>query len=191
MLFPKLFDKPPLGYCPGRTLRRVMAELPKSVVADAAGACRAVLTTADGSLKCDVRETLERHFLMHIVAVEFTVSVPAVAVPEARIRVGNTGVVSRTGVVCDAPAPYREAVRFLTDRIEGDSKLRSDLLRLDFSYCEIMGSDEGWTIRLAPYGGSEVVSTVPPFRRYIRLGRTQSEGLVMTLRRLRHVVAAA
>jgi hypothetical protein len=136
-----------------------------------------------------VREIVERHFLMHVVALEFILHVPAAAVPGGRIRVRNTGLVSRAGIACAVTAPDRAMLKPLTGRIETDRELRNALMRLDFRRCEIIGSEEGWTVRIEPYGASEVVNRMPSFRRYIRLSKDQAEALAAALSAFARILA--
>jgi Protein of unknown function (DUF3156) len=180
-LFKRLFDQPPPGFRPGVTLAHVVAELRGTLALTTAAASGAVLRTTDGGLECAVRERVERHFLMHIVALEFELAVPAAAVPEGRIEVRDTGLLFRTGIACAVPGRQRAALQAVTDRIEADRMLQRALMSLNFRRCTLVAGEEGWTVLLEPYGASEVVSRRPSFRRYIRLGKEQADALVMAL----------
>jgi hypothetical protein len=177
----ELFRRHPPGYSPGVTLGRALADLQGTFVAGEVDKAGTVLGFSEGSLSCEVRESVERHFLMHIVGLEFALHVPAVAVPGARIRVRNTGLLFRTGIACVVPAQFRTMLKPLMERIESDRELENALMKLDFRRCEINGSEQGWTVRIEPYGASEVVNRMPSFRRYIRLGREQAGAMAEAL----------
>jgi hypothetical protein len=187
-LFKRLFDQPSPGFQPGVTLAHAVAELRGTLALTTAAASRAVLRTTDGSLECAVRERVERHFLMHIVALEFELSVPAVALPGGRIEVRNTGLLFRTGIACAVPGKQRAALHAVTERIEGDHMLKRALMILNFRSCTLVGGEEGWSVRLEPYGASEVVNRRPSFRRYISLGKEQADALVMALTAFRRIL---
>ena len=102
--FKRLLNQPPPGFHPGATLARALAELRGRVEFTKTDVSKAVLHTIDGNLNFEVQERVERHFLMHIVVLEFTQNVPSDAVPGARIDVRNTGMLFRTGMTCAAPA---------------------------------------------------------------------------------------
>ena len=182
------FRRSPPGYSPGVTLRRALADLRDVFAAGPQHGASAALKSAEGSLSCEVRETVERHFLMHIVGLEFILHATAAAVPGARIRVRNTGLLHRTGIVCTVTTPHRTALKALTKRIEGDNELRDALMSLDFRRCELVGSERGWTVHIEPYGASEVVNRMPSFRRYIRLEREQAGALAGALSAFRRIL---
>jgi hypothetical protein len=183
-----LFNQPPPGFRPGVTLGRALAELRGRLAVTMAGASSAVLSSVDGSLNCEVRETVERHVLMHIVGLEFVLNVPAAAVPGARVRVRHTGMLFRTGIAYVASSKYGAALKAVIERLEGDEVMGKVLMGLDFRRCELVGSEEGWAVHIEPYGASEVVNRMPSFRRYIRLGREQANALVLALNAFRLVL---
>jgi hypothetical protein len=187
-LFKRLFDQPPHGFQPGVTLAHAVAELRGTLAVTMAGASGAVLRTTDGEMECAVRERVERHFLMHIVALEFELNVPSVALPGGRIEVRNTGLLFRTGIACTVPGKQRAALQAVTDRIEADQILQKALISLNFRRCTLVGGEEGWSVLLEPYGASEVVNRRPSFRRYIRLGKEQADALVLALTAFRRIL---
>lgn len=176
-LFERFRQTPP-GYCPGTTLGRALDDLHGIFAVRPAENTTAVLGFVEKRLELDLREIVERHFLMHIVSLEFTLNVPAISVPGARLRVRNTGLLRRTGIVCAVPASYCGGLKQLAARIGNDREVRDTLMKLDFRRCEIDGSETGWTVRIEPFGASEVVNRMPSFRRYIRLAQEQAELLV-------------
>ena len=176
----RLFDQPPAGYLPGVLLSRALKELRglAEVEAETPGA---VSLTLRGGLHCEVRERVERHFLMHIVALEFTVRVPASAVPGATVEVRHTGAFKRTGFACAVSARHRTALGSLQGLIGADRDLAAALLGLDFRRCRLRTGADGWEVLVEPFGASEVVNRMPAFRRYLRLGNDHAEALVRTL----------
>ena len=184
----KIFEQPPPGYRQGATLDRVMADVRGKLTVTSLGAAHAHLSSADGSLKCKIRERVERHFLMHIVALEVSLTVPAAAVPGGRLEIRNSGVMFRKGIVCAVPTNCLAEMKAIKDMLEGNKALVAALMVLDFRRCELVGTETGWQICLEPYGASEVVSRMPSFRRYIRLGREQTDSLIMALKALQHVL---
>ena len=187
--FGGFFDRPPTGYLPGATLARMLAQA-RGILAAAATnpPAGATLATPDGRLTFEVRERVERHFLMHVVALEFTLKVPAAAVPGGRIAIRNTGLWSRTGIACAVPARYREALKPVSQRLADDPALVAALMAFDFRRCELTGSEEGWTVCIEPYGASEVVNRMPSFRRYLRLAKEQADLLVIALKTIERLL---
>lgn len=188
--FGGLFDRAPAGYAPGATLGRMLAQARGSLAVVAmqppAGA---LLATPDGSLQFEVRERVERHFLMHIVALEFTLKVPTNSLPGARIGVGNAGFWTSSGVSFRVPSGQREALKPVTERLAGDRELVGALLGFDFRRCQLTGTAEGWTVGIEPFAASEVVNRMPSFRRYIRLVREQADALVAALQAFERILS--
>uniref|UniRef100_UPI00016A5D02 DUF3156 family protein n=1 Tax=Burkholderia ubonensis TaxID=101571 RepID=UPI00016A5D02 len=58
----------------------------------------------------------------------------------------------------------------------------ADALRpLHLTDCTIDAHDGRWTLTVVPFGGSEVVSRMPSFRRYVRLTGEQAAALSAAL----------
>lgn len=178
----QLLERPPRGYQAGATLRRALPEVKGGQGFAGAGPAATGLRLPGGEILCEVRERVERHFLMHIVALEFVLQVPAKAPHGARLSLTNTGMLFPTGVACRVPAGLRGALQGLAGQLENDPELNEALTRLNFRRCEVTGTEGGWTVRLEPFGGSEVVNRMPSFRRYIRLGDEQAGFLVAALK---------
>lgn len=187
--FNKLWNRPPGAYKAGATLQRVLPELQGALAVTAEGNDWASLRDAKGSFSCEMTERIERHFLMHIVAVVLELRVQAPVTPGARIVVFNTGTLKPTGIKCRVSRRHRAAVQGLVERIHGDQALEKALMGLNFRRCEIVAEDSGWVVRLEPYGGSEVVNRMPAFRRYIRLGKGQACQLAKALRALHRILS--
>ena len=176
----RFFDQPLPGHRPGDVIACALKELTGRVEIRSVSADGAVLILPSG-LRCEVRERVERHFLMHIVALEFTVRVPGVAALGATVDIRHTGAIFRRGIACDVSARHRPGLAELTGRIAGEAELAAALLGLDFRRCRLKNGEAGWSILIEPYGGSQVVNRKPSFRRYIRLGDRHAEALVGAL----------
>ena len=176
----RAFDRPPAGYRPGALLRRGLAELEGRLPFTMAGPGCALLGAPQG-LCCEVRERVEHHFLMHIVALEFRMQLPSLARMGARMEIRHTGLWSRSGIECLAPRRLRGELAPVMEALAADAALNAALLALDFRSCHITGSQRGWTVSLEPYRASEVVSRMPSFRRYLPLGKEHAEALILAL----------
>jgi hypothetical protein len=173
----RLFDQPPSGYRPGVTLGHALQELRRCFRVDGSDGSRVTLRTPGGELEILVRERIERHVLMHIVGLELVLHVPSASLPGASIEIRNTGMVFRTGIRCSLLAGLAGALQSLVARIESDRHFREVLMKLDFRRCRLEGVEGGWSVLIEPYGASEVVSRMPRFRRYIRMGAEQVEAV--------------
>jgi hypothetical protein len=183
-----LFDQLPQGYVPAVTLGRALAELKGIFLVTMTGTTTALLGSTGDELVCEIRERVERHFLMHLVGVELIQKVPAPSVLGARFMIRNTGMLFRTGIACTVPVQHRSALCELTERLERDDRLKAALMGFDFRRCEITGTAEGWTVLLEPFRASEVVNRMPSFRRYIRLGREQVNALAESMKALQRLL---
>jgi len=177
----RLLDQPPPGYRPGVTLRHARKELLGRFRVDGSDDSRATLPTPAGELEILLRERIERHVLMHIVGLEMVLHVPSPSLPGASLEIRNTGLLFRTGIRCSAPRASAVDLRHLVQRVESDRHLRDALMKLDFRRCRIHGVEGGWNVVIEPFGASEVVSRMPPFRRYIRMGAAQVEAVAAAL----------
>lgn len=184
----RLFNQPPPGYRPGATLERAIKEVRGTLTVTGQGVAHASLASPSGSLKCEIREQVERHFLMHIVTLQISLTVPSTAVPGARLKIRNSGVLFRSGIACAVPSRYQAVLKQLKDILEVNTTLAAVLMKLNFRRCELFGTEDGWQICLEPYGASEVVSRMPSFRRYIRLGREQADYMVTALHTLQQIL---
>ena len=187
-LFEKLWNKSPLGYAAGATLKRVQAELQGRLITISTDGIRAQLEEKDGRFRCAVEERVESHYMMHIVAAEFVLQVSGAVVPGAKISLYNGGLIRKKGVRCHILRPRQEELKQLCAALEQDTTVGAALTGLNFRNCQIEATETGWTVRLEPYGGSEVVNRVPAFRRYIRLGSEQVDYLVLALHALNRVL---
>jgi len=165
------------GYRRGVTLQRVQRELRSawplhSPVGEHAVAVRA---STDGPAWI-VTERVQQHFMLHVVTVELHLPLTAnigIGDVGSQIRLHHSGWRRGSGLAYQLRGPRSDASRALAEHLCADPALRQALQGLDFSRCELVCSDSGWLLRIEPFGGSEVVSRFPSFRRYVRLGPAQ------------------
>ena len=188
ILLNNIWNKPLSGYAAGATLQRVQAELQGRLITISTEGIRAQLEEKDGRFRCAVEERVESHYMMHIVAAEFVLQVPGAVVPGAKISLYNGGLIRKKGVRCRILRPRQEELKQLCAALEQDTAVSTALTGLNFRNCQIEANETGWTVKLEPYGGSEVVNRVPAFRRYIRLGSEQVDYLVLALHALNRVL---
>jgi len=180
--------RPPTGYCPGRTLASALADFKGVFSPLSVETASAVLAVCDDTMTIEARECVERHFQMHVVSLEMTLTVAARVEPGIRIDIRNTGMLFRTGVACKVRAGKSSTVEDLSGMITGDPELVKALMVLDFRRCSLESSSEGWIVRIEPFGASEVVNRMPSFRRYIRLSTEQNQALLGAFRALRSIL---
>ena len=149
---------------------------------------QAQLEEKGGRFRCVVEERVEAHFMMHVVTAEFALHVPAAVAPGAKLSLQNSGIIRKTGIRCRTSQHWQEELKQLCSSLERDAAVSAALMGLNFRNCQIEATETGWTVRLEPYGGSEVVNRLPSFRRYIRLGPEQVDYLVLALHALNRVL---
>ncbi|AIO69690.1 DUF3156 family protein [Burkholderia oklahomensis] len=162
------------GYRRGATLARVAADLEATLaMPDDGDAAR--MTLSDGiALRAD--ERVDRQFLLHTVSVQLE---RTLAGPDANgsASIAASGWVRRGPVAAtlargaDAHFAARVATLLATPALD------APLAALDLTYCELVASGPRWTLRIVPFGGSEVVGRMPSFRRYVRLADAQRDAL--------------
>ncbi len=187
-LVKKFWNKQPAGYAAGATLRRIQAELQRRLTTVSTEGTRALLEGNGGRFRCAVEERVESHFMMHIVTAEFALHVPAAVAPGAKLNLNNSGLLRKRGIRCRTSRRWQEELKQLCAALEQDAAVSAALTGLNFRNCQIEAIETGWSIRLEPYGGSEVVNRLPAFRRYIRLGPEQVDCLVLALHALSRVL---
>ncbi|MGV5656966.1 DUF3156 family protein, partial [Burkholderia pseudomallei] len=121
-------------------------------------------------------ERVDRQFLLHTVSVQLerTIAGPAA---HGSASIAASGWVRR-GPLAAAIARNADA-RFgaLVPTLLAAPALNAPLAALDLTYCAIVACGSRWTLRIVPFGGSEVAGRMPPFRRYVRLADTQRDAL--------------
>ncbi|WP_293935264.1 DUF3156 family protein [Iodobacter sp.] len=171
----------PAAYRPGVTLLRLRQDL--SVDCQLIGQSTLACVMSDG-LAFSVREHTESLFLSHIVSCEFCMPVPLMpdVIKTGRIVIRHTGNLRRLGTVCLVVGRDDGSLAAIARQLQHDKALQAALLPLDFRRCELRYEDEGWQFCIEHFGASEVVSRMPPLRRYIRLITEQRQVLLQSLR---------
>lgn len=192
-------ERAPRGYRPGATLARLRQELGQDRVGaecEPAGSSALACRSADG-LQFTVRERIDAVFLAHTVSCEFRLPLAldvaaAAANPgsdPARIVIRHTGAVRRQGIACQVAGPDDGSLAAIARRLQDDAALQAALLPLDFRRCELRLEDGSWQLCIEHFGASEVVTNIPPMRRYIRLIAPQRQALLHSLRACQAVLA--
>ncbi|AHI67729.1 DUF3156 family protein [Burkholderia thailandensis] len=162
------------GYRRGATLARVAADLGAALAA--AGGGDAARMALDDRIALRATERVDRQFLLHTVSVQLE---RTLAGPDTHgsASIAASGWVRRgpaaATIARDADARFGSLVRALL----AVPSLNAPLAALDLTYCEIAARGRRWTLRIVPFGGSEVVGRMPSFRRYVRLADTQRDAL--------------
>ncbi|KVD44696.1 hypothetical protein WI85_26210 [Burkholderia ubonensis] len=168
---------PPPGYRPGATAARVLADLRAAREGD--GGASGVARLPNG-VRVRVAEQVARQFLMHTVGVRIAAIARGPAA-HGSARIAQTGWLRRTGVRavlregCD-PGFVRTVAALVAE-----PSLAGALRPLHLTNCTIDAHDGRWTLTVVPFGGSEVVSRMPSFRRYVRLTDEQAAALSAAL----------
>ncbi|OJB46405.1 hypothetical protein BGV57_00520 [Burkholderia ubonensis] len=168
---------PPPGYRPGATAARVLADLRAAREGDGGASGGARLPNG---VRVRVAEQVARQFLMHTVSVRIAATARGPAA-HGSARIAQTGWLRRTGVraaLRDGCAPgFVRTVAALV----AEPSLAGALRPLHLTDCTIDAHDGRWTLTVVPFGGSEVVSRMPSFRRYVRLTDEQAAALSAAL----------
>lgn len=136
----------------------------------------------DGSLVFEIREHVERHFLMRIEAAEFSVPVSVRGEP-GTIELGHRGARKRTGISVRL-RPYRHDLVELATRLERNRGFVSAFLGLDSKTAVIDVRRSSSTAKIRHVGFSRVVMAFPPTQKYITAGPEQTKALLATIREL-------
>lgn len=172
------------GYRAGLTLHKVLQELRPAWPMQQLGTDGTVkLQAAEGAPAWTLAERVQRHFMMHVVTVELRMQLLSTQVqahPESAgssIRLHHRGWRRRTGLAYQLRGPQAASTQTLAERLCADPALCQALQGLDFSRCSLGHNGTAWQLCIEPFGGSEVVSRFPSFRRYVRLGPAQVAAL--------------
>lgn len=179
----------PAGYRPGVTLEYLRRNLGLESFTST-GPTSAVFGLDDGDLLVAVGERTESQLLMHLVMTEFMVNVPASEQGNARFELHHRGSIRRTGLACRQRAGTPSLLPRLEAALTQDQALHQALMALDFKRLCIALDGQQWHVRLEHMGGSEVVSRMPAFRRYIALSGAQRGALFDVLAGLHRVLGA-
>lgn len=178
----------PRAYRPGATLMRLAKDLADLEQLGEAGGLQLRLPGADWSFQ--VAERVESQWLLHTVSCCF--SLPLHGLPPtvpSRLVLQHQGSWQRSGFACVRRQGDAGALAALMAQLEQDPDLHTALMPLDFKRCELIGDAGGWRLEIEHFAASEVVGSFPPFRRYIRLLRTQKLALLAVMAAVRRLFA--
>lgn len=154
----------PAGYVPGE-LARLIAERDLPLVECSGDGTPSSLRCKAGEIL--LRERVKRNFLQYTAIPVFTMGV---AEGNLKAAVRHEGFANRTGL-----------------EVTGDEELAAPLRRpevaeilmpLDFTRLELSGSPTGIHIEIETFGAAQVIMRIPRVRRYVSLGKIQSQLLV-------------
>jgi hypothetical protein len=175
-------------------LARLLPELAQSGAVCTSQADSLMACMVGDGLHFTVQERVESMFLAHTVCCEFRLQVPLApalaALPPARMVIRHSGMLRRQGIACIVEGSREEAVLDMARRLETDPLVISALLPLDFRRCELHLAEDCWQLRIEHFGASELVTTMPPMRRYIRLVSEQRTAMLRSLLACQILLAA-
>ena len=111
----------------------------------------------------------KRLFMASIQSCEFAIEGPVSRPCSGKIRARQSGWLRRQPVTFSGGKEADAVARYLN----GFPNLRQTLSELDYRRFSFVISDERWCCRIEPWAASEVVSKMPPLRRYLRLEKNQ------------------
>lgn len=186
--FEALRARDPAGYRPGLTLGRVRRDF-QDLHDEPIDARSVRFTAPGGGLTILARERTQSELLMHIVTTEFVLRTPSGHAGPVRIDVHHTGAWRRTGLRYASRRGTSAGVEALLITLHQDASLHAALMPLDFKRLRIERQTAEWVVTLEHIAGSEVVSRMPSFRRYIAFAPAQHDALLAVLSRLRDLLA--
>jgi len=170
----------PAGYRPGATLAHLQRNMGLAQFT-VTGPSSATAMLDNGGPRLEMVERTESQLLMHIVMTEFNVQVPALQEGVAGFVLHHGGAIRRRSIRCRQRAGDPALLKRLQAALAGDRALHDALMPLDFKRLQIDLHGTQWQVRIEHMGGSEVVSRMPAFRRYIALSADQRHALLQTL----------
>ena len=180
----------PKAYRPGATLARLAQDLAGlDCLGEEGGLRHYRLPEADWSFS--VREQVESQWLLHTVSCCFCLPLSGKGPAQAsRLQLYHQGNWRRSGIACRCVAGDASALAGLMEQITASRALHTALMPLDFKRCELIGDAGGWRLEIEHFAASEVVGRFPPFRRYIRLIRTQKLAMLACMAVLQRLFLA-
>lgn len=175
-----LLPQAPAGYRPGVTLGHLLRNIGPQEIQWAQAAVAQLKFPAQG-WQAEVRECVQAHLLMHVVTCEFRLTVPALEEGEVRMELRHTGALRRTGIACVFRGGDQAFFTRIRDHLDRNAALLAELMPLDFKRLTLECCNGRWQLALEHMGGSEVVSRMPAFRRYIKISPQQRTHLLACL----------
>lgn len=177
----KRAKKVPRSYRAGDLLSLLSSDLPGHNLERDAVAQGRFVPKSRGLPGFEARERVITHFLGHVTVTVFTHRPPGTDPGRGRASLRTSGTIRRTGLdpkVIDGNGDAESIATFLCD----DPAFRESALDLDFKRFELIGDRDGWTAEIELVGASQVVTAIPPIRRYIRLYPDQRDALLGVFR---------
>lgn len=137
-----------------------------------------------------VSEKIDRYFLGHNSIAVFELYLDQPGAPIGAIRFQATGRMKRTGIEAKV-TEGGSSIQELAGRLVADKQLAATATALDFKRFTLEGGSGGWTVRVELVGASQVVTAIPPARRYIRLYPDQRNALLGMFGALERVLEAS
>ncbi|AVJ16124.1 DUF3156 family protein [Serratia sp. JUb9] len=166
----RVWQREPAGYRAGSALDRLQADL-RPYACERLSAGRLCLTLPQGP-QLEISERPQALFLAHIVSHRFSLSGRTALTGSARLTVRGTGWWRQRGVrYCTAGD--EAAARQLTGWLARYPQIGATLAQLDFRHAQLTLAAGRWQFSIEHFAACEVVSRLPPGRRYLRLTAAQ------------------
>lgn len=177
----------PAGYHPGATLQHVQRNFEPHLVTWR-DATHAQLHLPD-SCEINMEERVQRLFMAHIVTCPFHCYGPLSSNDNFSIEIKHTGLIRRSGVCFKTSSPLAIAHQWV-NHLRQNVPLMALLLTIDFRRCQLTAVNQRWTFTLEHFAASDVVSRLPPSRRYLPLLSAQRKALLMSMMLMRKQLTA-
>lgn len=166
----RLWRREPAGYRAGGALERLQADL-RPYACERLSAGRLRLTLPQGPV-LEVSERPQALFLAHIVSHRFCLGGATSLTGCVRLTVHGAGWLRRRGVRYRT-AGDEAAARRITEWLARYPQIDATLARLDFRHAQLTLAAGRWQFSVEHFAACEVVSRLPPGRRYLRLTAAQ------------------
>jgi hypothetical protein len=180
----------PKAYRPGATLARLAQDLTAvEFVGEEDG--RPCYRLPGAHWRFGLLERVESQLLLHTVSCRFVLPLPGHATQTAcRVELQHVGNWRREGFACFVRLGERDELASLVQRLESDKDLHAALMPLDFKQCVLLADGGKWRLEIEHFAASEVVGRFPPFRRYIRLIKTQQLAVLASMAAIHRLFTA-
>lgn len=168
----------PAGYRPGATLARLMQELP-AWETEHLSARRLRLTLPQG-VSVQIDERTQSLFMAHIAGCHFRVEGECRLHQPFTLSARTKGWFSRDGVTFFCREEHAGSRQVLA-ALERYPQIAGVLSGLTFRRWHMQAGEGKWRLDIEPFAASEVVSRLPPGRRYLRLGQREAHNLFSVL----------
>ncbi|HGM6860518.1 TPA: DUF3156 family protein [Serratia rubidaea] len=166
----RLWRHEPAGYRAGGALERLQADL-RPYACERLSAGRLRLTLPQGPV-LEVSERPQALFLAHIVSHRFCLGGDTSLTGSVRLTVRGAGWLRRRGVRYRTVGD-KAAARRITEWLARYPQIGATLAQLDFRHAQLTLAAGRWQFSVEHFAACEVVSRLPPGRRYLRLTAAQ------------------